>query len=531
MFDIIQSANVLFRSAATSYKEILPEFVCEYKLRKDNLPTGDNLISFLSLKPRRDKMTITLTSETGSAYVVGDAAWTDEYNTFIDSLYEDDDITALIKVTKGCESGKRSVYSLRKFTEFICSVKIEQLFENFTSLFQENGEHIVFELLDTNGAIRTRTIAFSDNVVTWVEHKSRIDVLKDCDDASIFLDRSRIRLSPQDFEIIAAEGESFGEIKELFGKLRTVLAYVYLSNTATIHNNKAVLQFDPSTKGYEYELESLTYNESVTKIYDWIYTGDSCVDKASIARKIINTYCRTAEAILAIDEKVLNSIKSDYVIFQKNHADQYIDMKNKISDYIVESAEKIQDLSHDISDAFRNNFVAVIVFLMTVLLTDSIDFSEFFGKEVSPKVTAVCAIFTVATLLYYLATSFMGKQKWNWLKQSYGDLKKNYVGVFDELDIEEAFHHDEPLVNAEKQYKSIRKIIGAIWIALFLALVGLTGILMWQGYYVEQIQSEQSVVQSDGVVINERFIGQENDGDDRMTEETQTTEQEDTGEE
>ena len=527
MFDIIQSANDLFGSAATSYKEILPEFICEYKLRKDNLPTRDNLLAFLSLMPRRDKMTITFTSETGSAYVVGDAMWTDEYSAFIDSLFEDDDITALIKVTKGCEGEKLSVYSLHKFTEFICSLKIEQLFENFTFLFQKNGEHIVFELLDTNGSIRTRTIAFSDNVVTWVKHKSRIDVLKDCDDASVFLERSRIRLSPQDFEIIAAEGGPFVEIKELFGKLRTVLAYVYLANTATIHNNIAVLQFDPSIKGYEYELESLTYNENVAKIYDWIYKGDSCVDKASIARKIINTYCRTAEDILAIDEKVFNSIKSDYVIYQKNHADQYIDMKNKISDYIVESAEKIQDLSHDISDAFRNNFVAVIVFLMTVLLTDSIDFSEFLGKEVSPKVTAVCAIFTVATLLYYLATVFMGKQKWNWLSQSYKDLKNNYVGVFDEKDIEEAFHHDEPLVNAEKQYKSIKKVIGAIWIALFLALVGLTGILIWQGHYVEQVQSEQSVVEPDRVVINEGLSDQKNDGNDGMTEETQTTEQED----
>ena len=81
---------------------------------------------------------------------------------------------------------------------------------------------------------------------------------------------------------------------------------------------------------------------------------DSCVDKASIARKIINTYCRDKESILAIDDKVLNSIKSDYVIYQKNHVDQYIDMKNKISEFIVDSAGKIQELSHDIADAFRN---------------------------------------------------------------------------------------------------------------------------------------------------------------------------------
>ena len=527
MFDIIQSADDLFKSTATSCKEILHEFICEYKLQKNNLPSGDKLLSFLSLRPHRDKVTITLTSETGSAYVGGDAAWMDEYAHFIDNVYEDDDITVFIKVNKGSEAGKQSVYCLRKYTEFLCSLKIEQLLENFTLLFQESGGHLFFELLEANGTIRTETIAFSDVDFTWEDQKSRIDVLKDCDDASIFLDRSRIRLSPQDFEIIVEQGDALRKIRDLFIKLRSILAYVYLSNTASIYNNKAVLQFDPATKGYEYELESLTRNESVTQIYDWVYKGESCVDKASIARRIINMYCRDAEAILEIDEKVLNSIKSDYVIYQKNHADQYIDMKNKISDYIVESTEKMQNLSHDIADAFKNNLVAVIVFLMTVLLTDSIDFSEFLGKEISPKVTMVCGIFSIATLLYYLATAFMGEKKWNWLKQSYNTLKNNYRDVFDNKDIEEAFHHDEPLVNAEKQYKSIRKTIGIIWIVLFLLLVCLTGALICQGHSNEQIQSEQIVIQSDDDVINGE-IATQTDENTIVPEETQTDEQEDT---
>lgn len=503
MFDLIHSADMLFGTVASSYKEIVPEFNCEYRIEKNNLPTVDGLMAFLGLKPERDRIAITITSDSSSMFASDETVWMDNYTSFRDGLFDGDEVVVVIRITKGIQDGTLSVYDLNLFSDFLCNLKMEQLFENFTKLFAECGEHIAFQLLNTNGSLRTSSILFSDNDAQWFERRSRKDVLKDCEDASVFLDRMKIRLIPQDFDVDAVEGSGFETIKVLFNKMRTVLSYIYLANTATVVNGKAVLQFDPAVKGYEYELNQLTANTVIPLICEWVFKDDSCVDKASIARKIINTYCRDRESILAIDEKVLNSIKSDYVIYQKNHADQYIDMKNKISEFIVDSAGKIQDLSHDIADAFRNNFVAIIVFLMTVLLTDSIDFTQFLGKEISPKVTAVCGVFTGATLLYFIATLVMGNQKWNWLKQSYTDLKKNYDGVFDNKDLDEAFNHDEPLKNAEGQYKSIRNKISAVWIGLILVLAIFTGILVWQGNHVsmqEQNQVEETVTVDDSYI-------------------------------
>ena len=470
MFDIIKSANILFGETTSFCKEILFEFNCGYIIKKQNLPSRDNLTKFLGLKPERDKIEISITSDSETVYVGSDVDWKEKYETFLQSLYDDDDLNISIKVTKGSDAGRISIYSLKGFTEFLCGLKTEQIFENFTKLFSKFGEHISFQLLNEIGLLKTNSIVFSNNDVAWMGRRPREELLKDCQDASIFLERSRIQLIPQDFKIDSLEGTEFSGIKDLFCKLQTTLSYIYIANTATVVNGKAILQFDPSAKGYEYELGELTANTIVPLIYDWAFGGDSCVDKAGITRKMISTYCRDRESILTIDERVLNSIKSDYVIYQKNHVDQYIDMKNKISGYIVESAEKIQDLSHDIADAFRNNFVAIIVFLMTVLLTDSIDFSQLFGKETSSKIIGVCGVFTVATFLYFLATIIMGNLKWAWLKQSYKDLKENYKGFFDDRDIEEAFNHDEPLNNAHKQYKSIRRTFSIMWAILIVAL-------------------------------------------------------------
>lgn len=484
MFDIIGLANTLFGCAASSCKEILLEFNCEYKIQKRNLPLKDNLIEFLGLKPERDKIEITVISDSETAYIGDDVVWAEKYEKFVQGLYEGDDLIVSIKARKVIEEGRISIYNLNSFTGFLCGLNPEQIFENFTRLFSDCGDHIFFQLLDKKGLLRTNSIAFSDSEVHLTSCCPREKLLKDCQDASVFLDRTRVRVIPQDFEINDLEGDGFDEIKDLFGKLQTILSYIYLANTAAIIKGKVLLQFNPLDKGYEYEWEHLTSNEIVPQIYDWVFREDSCVDKATIARKIISTYCRDRESLLTIDEKILNSIKSDYVIYQKNHVDQYIDMKNKISEYIVNSAEKIQDLSHKLIDAFRNNFVAVIVFLMTVLLTDSIDFSQFLMKEISPKVVAVCGVFTVATLLYYVATVIMVEQKWDWLNQSYKDLKKNYKGVFEDRDIEEAFNYDEPLNNAEKQYRSIFSKINLLWVALIIILALFTFAIFWYGNHI-----------------------------------------------
>ena len=129
---------------------------------------------------------------------------------------------------------------------------------------------------------------------------------------------------------------------------------------------------------------------------------------------------------------------------------------------------------------------------MTVLLTDSIDFSQFLGKEVSPNVAAVCGLFTVGSLLYLIATILMSKQKWNWLEQSYNDLKNNYKKTLDDQDIEEAFGQDAPLKTAKEQYKQFRWRMALLWAVMIIMLGCFTGWL----YANRNLQSESAIIET-----------------------------------
>ena len=486
MFNIIDRANNMLKTTPSTYSEILYEFSADYKVGKNDIPNIEALFGFMADVPTTDVVLVSFSDGTTSV-TVNNTSFLESFEGFVNNLYESDEVTVSIRIVKKVCNGVLNVYNLSSFSDFLKGRSYTQLFDVFTQLFKLCGNRIVFHLLDTNGSLRTRNIVFSDNDVEWKVIIPRHEQLKNCENASIFLDRAKYPLLPQDFAITGPiEGSCFGNIQELFGKLRSIWSYLYLANSAYIANGKAILQFDPAGIPEEFEFEDLCKSTFVPNIYDWVFKDDGCIDKASIARKIINVYCRNRGAILAIDEKLFNSIKSDYVIYQKNHADQYIDMKNKISECIIDSVKQMQELSHDVVEAFRNNFVTVIVFLMTVLLTDSIDFSQFLGKSVSSNVTAVCGIFTFGSILYLISTIIMGEQKWKWLEQSYGDLKANYKDILDDQDIEEAFKHDQSIKTAKKQFKEFRCHMITLWIAMIIGLAVFTGILYTSGHLPEK---------------------------------------------
>ena len=494
MFDIVTWLESSLNSKAFSIKEILYEFSCSYKISKEQLPASSIFLQIFKEIPNQDDIVINFSSDGDIVYAEkGKNTWIDEYKQLIDDLYSDE-ICIEITIRKKICNGVLNIYNLIAFQKFLAECTFEANFKNFTKLFDECGEHVAFRLLDTNGSLRTKSISFSDKEIQWSNsEKKRAELIQNCDDASIFLERGTIKLIPQDFTIQdPVEENKFQEIIKLFGELRNILSYVYLANTASVQNDRVILYFDPTSIGYEYSLNSLTKNKIVAKVYDWIFKDEGCVDKASIARKIINIYCHSEEDILGFEQKIFNSIKSHFQIYQKDHAEQYIDMKNKISDHIVDSAKQVQELTHELSDAIRNNFVAIIVFIMTALLTDSFDISKLLEKDISSRITVVCLVFTMVSLLYLEVTFLTSNEKWKWLEQAYNDLKENYKGTLDEADINEIFNNDAAFNHTKNQYEEFKKKVKILWIIAIIIMGMFTGYLFYNGNLKSVINSGQN---------------------------------------
>lgn len=477
--DILQFSNQIFGySCFISCEESLHELSIEYRIAAPDLPSTERLADLCNKCLERDNIKIQFHSTedftfNSIEYLMQSSA----YEDYKSKLEQDDSVEVMIKIQKKFTDEIISIYSIEKFSDFLCGQKREENFQLFTILFAGGKQHICFQVMNCDCCIHTSSIAFApeSESVIWDNSKSRDSNIRNCNDSSVFFGRAQYPLVPQDFALIENIYDSrFNRIKELFDKLRNILSYLYIANTSNIVGNKAVLQFDPTVNGYEYTLEQLGVNKSAWDIYSWIHKDEGGIDRAGIVRNIINIYCKTSDEILNIDENIYNSAVANYVIYQKKHTDQYIELKNKLSEFIVESARQLQELAHDLVEGIRNNFVAVIVFLMTVLLTDSIDFSSFTQTNVSSNIVAVCVIFTIVSLLYMIVTIIAGNTKWGWLEKSYNDLKSNYNEVLDERDIQTAVNDDAAFKNTKKEYENVRRTISIIWIIFIIGMAGFT---------------------------------------------------------
>lgn len=481
MTEIVQLSNEIFGSSCpVSCEEILYRFLISYQIRASALPSAEQLTHLCNECLERDNIEIQFRCVENFRFLKNaNLTQSDAYEEYKLQLEQNDFVDVTVRIHKNFSDEIISVYSIEQFTEFLCGQTMEESFRLFAELF--NGkQHICFQVLNCDCCIHTSSIAFASDSLSWDNSVSRETYIRNCNDSSVFLGRAQYPLVPQDFTVIEQiNNNRLNRIKGLFDKLRNVLSYLYIANTSNIVGGKAVLQFDPVVNSYEYTLEQLSGNSHVWEIYHWIHKDDACVDRASIARNIINIHCKTSDEILNIDENIYNSAVANHVIYQKKHADQYIELKNKLSEFIVESAGQLQELAHDLVEGFRNNFVAVIVFLMTVLLTDSIDFNSFTQANVTSNIVAVCGIFTFASLLYMIVTIIAANVKWGWLEKSYNNLKDNYKGVLDEQDINVAVNDDTAFNNTKKEYRNVRLTIGCIWT---LAVIGMMIFTIVIGY-------------------------------------------------
>lgn len=471
MNSFIGILNDIFDREPEDSKEILYEFSCNYKkVKKDKLLSKDQILENLHLSECDDEIKITFHFSDGLAYINNKDIENDDYDDYLNSnQFELVDVD--VKINKKIKDNCLNIYNLKVFSNFLSDCNFKDHFFNFTKIFSECNNFIQFRSLDDSEFIfKTKTISFSSKDY-YAETINRDEMLCKRNDASLFLDRIKFKLIPEDFDVIELSKFDYMEIVDIFKKLCRILSYIYVANSSFIQNEKVVLSFNPKNKGEEYSFDELTKNDTISKIYDWVYKDENCVDKAGIARNIINIYCHSKNDILHIDDKIFNSIKSDFQIYQKNHIEQYIELKNKISDHIVETTKQIQDLSHELSNALRDTFVSISAFVMVSFLTNSIDFSMLLNKTLPRNFKLVCFVFVFLCVIYFVSTIFTFREKWKWLENSYNDLKKNYKDVLDEEDIKEAFNNDDSFNKMKDNYHKFKNVIYLFWSIVLLLMV------------------------------------------------------------
>lgn len=430
-------------------------------------PEYKYFFDIINLVPERDKIRITLQDENESVFDFS-ASNEDGYKEFIQNTLEDEIIKVKIKIDKEIEESHFSIYSYDEFVKDILSLPIENVMIAFSELFKKSPNYLIFDVFSQMSMFFTKTMFFVPNGNGLINQGfNRTKRIEDCKEVSYFYNFDTYEVLPDDFKIdIDYENNP---LSELFQKITVLLSISFIATSATIDDNqvKGVIN-GQRTMEYCCAVKDLPQNKILYGIYKWIYTDGSAIDKAIIARNVISLHCKYVP-IIELDEKVMSSIQSNYNLYLKDNVTQYLELKNKVAEFISEIVSKTGEYATGLLDKFKSNLIAIFGFMFTVILANIVSsqpLDNLFTKEITVLVECVL----VGSFVYLIICYFQSRYEIKKVYESYEQLKKNYNKILTKDDLQEVFGNDEMIRDMKISISKSSKIYLCIWI-LFLISV------------------------------------------------------------
>lgn len=494
--NVLKKLETIFHLNSFSVSERIKIVEGDFKVEYSSLPSFEELKSLLENVPTRDNFKLFMKSDSEDVIRISscDLLEQNKYDEFKELLDNDEVLSVSVSVEKAVENNRFSIYSFSSFTSDLLAVSTLEAMSSFSHLL-EGIDYLTFELLDQNHFFSTNTMAFltPDGNVNRNSY-SRTNRLNTCRDTAYFFNANEYKLLPEDFSFdINFENNP---LTPLFEKITTILSLVYISSTATINDHNLKIQIaGQRSVDFSYLIDNLEVNKELYKIYRWIYTDGSSIDKAIIARNIISLHCRYAD-LLDTDGKTFASIQSNFNLYLKNNVTQYLDVKNKLAEFICDVIAKTGDHATQLLSNLKSNLIAIFIFLFTVILTNIVSdqpLQNIFTRDI----TAILEMVLLGSFIYLFICVMETNYKLKKTRDSYTALKENYDSVLSEDELKEVFNDDKLINDTVKSVNRGKWAYIIVWgiflLLLFVILEGMSSSPIVKPYIVKFINLFQSL--------------------------------------
>lgn len=435
-------------------------------------PNYKYFYDIINFVPRRDKIILTIQDDNESVFdFLSKDANEETYKKFINNTLVDENINVKIRIEKGIEENRFSIYSYKEFVNDILSLTIEDVLIAFSEILKESSEYVIFDIFSSCTMFATKTMFFVQHGMCVINQEfNRIKRIDDCKEASYFYNFDKYEVIPDDFKIDIDYADN--PLSGLFRKIVTLLSIGFIATSSTISNQQIrgivngqrAMEFCCNTK-------NIPENRVIYRIYSWIYTDGNAIDKAIIARNVISLHCKYAP-ILELDEKVMASIQSNYNLYLKDNVVQYLELKNKVAEFISETMSKTGEYATGLLDKFKANIIAIFGFIFTVILANIVStqpLDNLFTKEITILMESVI----IGSFIYLIICYLQSNYEINKVYESYVQLKKNYQGILTKDDLLEVFGDDQIVTKMKMTINKSKKRYMVLWI-LFLIIALIT---------------------------------------------------------
>lgn len=484
MNSFIEIIKTSFALANPTIEESFEEFKVSAKESRYNIPCKEDLQTIFNTIEDDDSLMVKI-GEEGIAAEISNSGedFKTEFSKFVSQLTAQNEIESetnfYFVVKKRCRNHTINIYDFDAFVRFLSSIEYYHLLLQLNKKIKKYS-YINFKLInDYTDTFYSQTLNFYDTIEN-VNEKNPIEMaderralIQKREDQCNLIAPENFILTPYDFYL--RKRSTNEQVNAIFDKLCHVLLLIYTCDQSKIyfktHSNNTI--FDYKLNGYKSfrycrKLEDLSGSiEDYYKLFEWMYSSDQFHDKMGLFRNVVSLYA--SEASFVVSENVYESVQSAHNIYLKKNVDRYIDIKNKVTQHLMDFFLQIDHAVENFSDSFKKTLLGVITYISSIFVIKFVknDTSEILLTDGLYYFTIV---FIIAALLYGFFAFYEFRQTLNRYKEKFDYIKQRYSDLLTQHDIELIFNNNLEFNNNKIKMKQRIVIIFALWVGFLIAV-------------------------------------------------------------
>lgn len=387
-------------------------------------------------------------------------------------------INADFRINKKNIAGSISIYDLSTFTETLDVLSYSEAFVIFNRVLKRNS-FVNFEVLNLGSSFGTRSISFSQAGTTapnqyWAERRNRLDSILSVSNYTNFGEHT---LTPDDFEMQVAS-HTHDQLCLIFNRYSVLLSIIYLFDITSLKNNELEFKINgyKSIKGkIDLKTFELEKEKEYFDIYNWVYTSGNLNDKIGLARNIISLHFEKSGEI-KLKGHPYQSILSSYKVYEKQNIKQYIEIRNKISDQLLDFNNRANKLIENFASGFQKSALALISFYISAIVIRVLGKGDFVSVFTFDATMLSCA-FILGSYIYYRAAKWEVKEQKKRFIKNYKNLKERYTDLLEAEDIERILNNDKEHIEDILFIDNKLRMYGNLWKGFLAILICVTLLL------------------------------------------------------
>ncbi|MDP2234868.1 MAG: hypothetical protein Q8J88_00415 [Bacteroidales bacterium] len=387
----------------------------------------------------------------------------------------DEIISIVITINKAVKDSSCTIYDLQCFVNTLNSYTIGQFFQTFSKLF-EVGQSFSFKVFGLNKSFYTSSISFeqlSENMKVQGTTK-RKEIFEFFKAQCHFSNVEHFGLIPSDFKLMESDAEQI-ELNQMLNRYSSLISIIYLFDITSVSGNSIEFKINgyKSIKGTSHiSILSQTEYDEYYNIYEWVYNGGNLTDKIGLARNIISLHFRIAGE-LYLQGNPFQSVKSSFKVYEKQNIKQYIEIRNKISDQLLDFNNRANKIVETFASGFQKSTLALISFYISAIVIRVLSKGDFVNIF-SIDATVLSLAFLSGSIIYYWVSRWEIKEQRRRFVSSYENLKRRYTDLLEPDDIKRILNNDNEYLQDLSFIDKKRKVYSRMWLTVVIILVSTT---------------------------------------------------------